>query len=133
MRILSTIRRIGPSALLAIVIATPLAAQKPALTTADYAKWEILGTPVISPDGKWMAYDFRRNSGDGELRWHAVDSDADHPVKMGSGATFTRDSRHLLYTISADTSGAAGRGGGGGRGGGNGTAGAGADNTKRGI
>ena len=64
-----------------------------------------------------MAYDFRRNSGDVELRWHAVDSDAEHAVKLGSGATFTRDSRHLLYTIVADTAGTAGRGGRGGRGG----------------
>jgi dipeptidyl aminopeptidase/acylaminoacyl peptidase len=117
------IRRSLPAPLLALLATAavapiaPLAAQKPALSQADYAKWEILGNAAISPDGKWVAYDFRRNSGDGELRWHAVNSDAEKAVKMGSGAIFTRSSRHLLYTISADTTGAGGRGGRGGRGG----------------
>jgi dipeptidyl aminopeptidase/acylaminoacyl peptidase len=107
----------------AALAAAPLAAQKPALTAADYAKWEILGNGVISPDGKWVAYDFRRNSGEAELRWHAVDSDAEKIVKMGNGATFTRNSRYLIYTISADTTGAGGRGGRGGRGSGAGAGG----------
>ena len=101
-----------------VLAAAPLSAQKPAVTSADYAKWEILGNGVISPDGKWVAYDFRRNSGEGELRWHAVDSDAEKTVKLGTGATFTRNSRYLIYTISADTTGGGGRGGRGGRGGG---------------
>lgn len=108
-----------PLAVLALFAVAPLAAQKPALTQADYAKWEILGNSSISPDGKWIAYEFRRNSGHNEMRWHALDSDAETSVKMGSGATFTSDSRHLIYTINADTVGAAGgRGGRGGRGGG---------------
>ncbi len=111
-------RRLLPPALLAILSAAPLVAQKPALTSADYAKWEILGNSIISPDGKWVAYDFRRNSGDGELRWHALDSDAEKSVKMGNGEVFTRNSRYLLYTIAADTAGGSGRGGRGGRGGG---------------
>ena len=111
-------RLLPPSALFAMLAASPLTAQKPALRAADYAKWEILGNSVISPDGRWLAYEIRRNSGDVELRWHAVDSDAEHTVKSASSATFTRDSRHLLYTVIADTSGTAGRGGRGGRGGG---------------
>ncbi|MFI5246092.1 MAG: hypothetical protein ACHQQR_12745, partial [Gemmatimonadales bacterium] len=111
-------RLLPPSALLATLSVAPLTAQKPALRAGDYAKWEVLGNSVISPDGKWMAYEIRRNSGDVELRWHAVDSDAEHTVKSGSTATFARDSRHLLYTVIADTSGTAGRGGRGGRGGG---------------
>ena len=38
-------------------------AAKPTLTSADYAKWETLGTGALSPDGKWVAYDFRRGNG----------------------------------------------------------------------
>src|SRR5579862_7236830 len=110
-------RRFRFVALASVLAAAPLAAQKPSLTLADYAKWEILGNSAISADGKWIAYDFRRNSGANELRWHAVDSDAEQIVKMGSGAVFTRDNRHLIYTINADTTGTAGRGGRGGRGG----------------
>ncbi len=110
-------RRFRFVALASLLAAAPLTAQKPSLTLADYAKWEVLGNSAISADGKWIAYDFRRNSGANELRWHAVDSDAEQIVKMGSGAVFTRDSRHLIYTINADTTGTAGRGGRGGRGG----------------
>ncbi len=73
-----------------------------------------------------------------EMRWHALNSDAETSVKMGSGATFTSDGQHLIYTISADTAGvgagggAAGRGGRGGRGGAAGTA-APANHNKAGI
>ena len=31
---------------------------KPVLGAADYAKWETLGNGALSPDGKWVAYDF---------------------------------------------------------------------------
>ncbi|MFI5231188.1 MAG: S9 family peptidase [Gemmatimonadales bacterium] len=114
--------RFHQAAIAAAVAVAPLAAQKPALTQADYAKWETLGASIVSPDGKWVAYDIRRNSGANELRWHAIDADGEHAVKMGSGAVFTRDSRYLVYTVLADTTGGAGRGGRGGRGGTAGTA-----------
>ena len=45
---------------------------KPTLTGADYAKWESLGSGALSPDGKWVAYDFRRGNSSVELRYRAV-------------------------------------------------------------
>lgn len=118
----ATSRRRPGMLLAALALATlsaggQLGAQKPALTLADYGKWEILGNAAISPDGKWVAYDLRRNNGRNELRWHAIDGAAETAVAMGTGAAFTRDSRHLVYTIVADTAGVAGAGGRGGRGG----------------
>ena len=44
---------------------------KATLTNADYAKWETLGAGALSPDGKWVAYDFRRGNGSTELRYRA--------------------------------------------------------------
>ena len=50
------------------------AVRKPVLKSADYAKWETLGNGVLSPDGKWIAYDLRRGDGTVELRYHAIDT-----------------------------------------------------------
>jgi dipeptidyl aminopeptidase/acylaminoacyl peptidase len=87
---------------------------KPVLTSADYAKWETLGNGVLSPDGKWVAYDLRRGNGSTELRYRSVDADNEHSARSGSNPQFSSNSRWLLYTITPDTAG--GRGGRGGRG-----------------
>src|ERR1041385_8965080 len=110
---------------LASLVAAPLLAQqqsgspasntsrdpKKPLTHADYAKWETLGAGSLSPDGKWVAYEVRRNSGSGELRYRAVAGGEEHRAPNGTGATFSKNSRWLLYTITPDTAGGGGRGG----------------------
>src|SRR5438105_2580372 len=94
---------------------------RPPLTQADYAKWETLGNGVISPDGKWVPYDFRRNNETTELRYRAVADGAERMVPGGSNAAFTSNSRWLLYSVNPSEVGGRGRGaragGGGGRGG----------------
>src|SRR5471030_559302 len=120
-------------AALVVSIAAPLAAQvqhgavtnQPtlALTTADYAKWETLGSNALSPDGKWIAYDLRRGNGSTELRYHTIGAETEHTVRSATGPQFTNNGHWLLYTIVPDTAGGAGRGGGrAGRGGGGGAA-----------
>jgi dienelactone hydrolase len=95
------------------LLAAPLAAQqRPATTPADWAKWETLGNGDLSPDGVWVAYDFRRTNGTGELHYRKVATDAEQTVHNGTGAVFSNNSRWLLYTITPDT-GNAGRGRGG--------------------
>jgi dipeptidyl aminopeptidase/acylaminoacyl peptidase len=104
----------------------PVAA-KPTLGSADYAKWETLGAGVLSPDGKWVAYDFRRGNGSSELRYRAVGVELEAAVRFATNPQFTSNSRWLLYTVLPDTAGGAGRGGRGaaaGRGGGGGGGGA---------
>ncbi len=112
---------------LAIVLtAAPLFAQqphappaaKPTLTSADYAKWETLGAGALSPDGKWVAFDFRRGNGTTELHYRTVGADKDQSARSASNAQFSANSRWLVYTITPDTAG--GRGGRGGRAGGGG-------------
>ena len=101
---------------LAIVLtAAPLFAQqphappaaKPTLTSADYAKWETLGAGALSPDGKWVAYDFRRGNGTTELHYRAVGADKDHSARSANNAQFSANSRWLLYTVTPDTAGGA--------------------------
>ncbi|MEP6494422.1 MAG: prolyl oligopeptidase family serine peptidase [bacterium] len=95
---------------------------KPPLTPADYAKWESLGAGALSPDGKWVAYDFRRGNSGGELRYREVGAETEHTVRSAANPQFTSNGRWLLYTITPDTAGG-GRGGGrAGRGGGGGAA-----------
>ncbi len=118
-------RALGFSTLVAAtLLAAPLTAQqshaaaKPTLTSADYAKWETLGAGALSPDGKWLAYDFRRANATTELHYRSVGSDKETSARSGSNPQFSANSRWLLYTITPDTAG--GRGGRGGRAGGGG-------------
>ncbi|HEY9230343.1 MAG TPA: hypothetical protein VIP11_27070, partial [Gemmatimonadaceae bacterium] len=101
----------------ALVIATPLAAQqKPTVTsTADIAKWETLGAGVLSPDGKFVAYDVRRNNGSTEVHYGSVGGE-EHVIRFASAPQFTSSSRFLVYTVVPDTAGGGGRGGRGGAG-----------------
>jgi hypothetical protein len=90
---------------------------KPTLTNADYAKWESLGAGQLSPDGKWVAYDFRRGNQSVELRYRAADATSETSVPSGSAPQFTSNSRWLVYTLVPDTAGGRGGRGGAGRGG----------------
>lgn len=115
------------------LLTAPLAAQQGTLAgaptpstrrptlAADWAKWETLGNGDLSPDGVWIAYDFRRANGTGELRFRQVESDSEQAVRNGTGAAFSSNSRWLVYTITPDTAGG-GRAGRGGRGDSAGTA-----------
>ena len=98
--------------------------RKTPIPAADWSRFEVLGASVISADGKWVAYELRRNGGFGasELHYRALSADRDEIAPGASGATFSSNSRWLVYTI-IDSSAAAGRAGGAG-GGGRGGAGA---------
>lgn len=101
------------TALVFVVFALPLAAQtpRPATRTADWSRWETLGAGELSPDGTWVAYDLRRSNGASEMRYRPVAIDSERVVRNGTGATFTSDSRWLVYTLLPDTAGRGGRGG----------------------
>jgi len=75
--------------------AAALAQTKPTLLPADYGKWETLGAGDLSPDGKWLAYEIRRSSGDGELRIAPVAGGKTQVVAFCSSAAFSSDSRWL--------------------------------------
>ena len=94
-----------------------MGAAKPTLTAADYAKWESLGAGTLSPDGKWVAYDFRRGNSSVELRYRGLDAASETAVPSGTTPQFTNNSRWLVYTLVPDTAGGRGGRGGAGRGG----------------
>jgi dipeptidyl aminopeptidase/acylaminoacyl peptidase len=72
------------------------AQSKPTLTPADYGKWETLGAATLSPDGKWLAHEIRRTSGDNELRVAPTSAAGKtHLLPFCSGAAFSSDSRWL--------------------------------------
>src|SRR5262245_5316734 len=72
---------------------------KPAVAPGDYGKWETLSTPVLSPDGKWLATPVRRNNGTGELRLHPVAGGAPKTVASASDPVFSNDSHWVAYAI----------------------------------
>ena len=79
-----------------LALAAPALAQtKPTLLPADYGKWETLGAGTLSPDGRWLAYEIRRTSGDGELRIAPVAGGNTQVVAFCSAAAFSSDSRWL--------------------------------------
>jgi len=86
----------------------------PVLTEADFARIEALGATALSPDGKWIAYDFRRGvSGPSELRYRPVAGGTEASAPLGNTPVFSANSRWLLFTLTPDTTGQ--RSGGGGR------------------
>lgn len=78
----------------------PLVAQsKPAITLAEYGKWEDLETVKLSATGEWLAYTVKRVSDDGELRIRGISRDTTFIVPFGSNATFSADGRWLAYSV----------------------------------
>src|SRR5215813_354107 len=75
------------------------AQQKPAITPADYGKWETLGATVLSADGKWLAAPIRRSNGTFELRIHPVAGGAAKVAEFGTEPAFSSDSRWVGYAI----------------------------------
>src|SRR5690349_17914504 len=113
------------AALFAVIGAAPLTAQQPqgvqsttapaarsVLTEAEFARIEQLGAIALSPDGKWIAYDFRRGvSGPTELRFRAVSGGSETSEPLGHAPVFSANSHWLLFTVTPDTA-SVGRGGG---------------------
>jgi dipeptidyl aminopeptidase/acylaminoacyl peptidase len=116
-------------ALAALALPQAQTVQKKALTIDDYSKWRSIERPVMSGDGKWVAYTLRFGVvADGRLTnvlpadakpvLHLVDLDTNAEVTVADGAdaTFSPDSKWVAYQV---TPGGAqrGRGGRGGAGG----------------
>ena len=96
-------RRLLPVALLLCFLPLAAAAQsdaKPAVTAADYGKWEQLGfSATVSDDGRWMAYGITRVNEENELRIARLEGDTTLVVPNGSGARFSANGRWLAYAI----------------------------------
>lgn len=54
------------------------------LTHADFDGWRSIATPQLSPDGRWLAYSFMPQDGDGDLIVREVASGREHRVPVGA-------------------------------------------------
>src|SRR5947209_8109568 len=85
--------------LIFVACAAVLAGQpKPAVTPADYGKWETLAAGELSPDGKWLAYQVRRTDGKHELRLSPAGAKP-LAAAFGENPAFSEDSQWLAYSI----------------------------------
>ena len=97
---MSTLPRSLLVAAMAVVLPLSLAAQDtPTPGPDDYGTAEQPGRAELSPDGAWLAVPIARVSDENELRIHRTRSDSVIVAPRGSQATFSRDSRWLVYAI----------------------------------
>ena len=85
--------------LLMIAAALGSAQPKPAITPADYGKWETMGQTPLSPDGKWLAAVVRRTNGTSELRIHPTAGGKAYIAQSGNDPSFSANSRWVAYAI----------------------------------
>jgi len=99
-----------------LTAAEPTSAKRP-LSHADYAAWQSIQAPTLSPDGRYVAYAIAPQEGDGEFVLFDRDSQKEIRQPRGSRATvavpagtkagpigpsshlFTPDSRFVLFPI----------------------------------
>ncbi|MCU1234582.1 MAG: peptidase prolyl oligopeptidase active site domain protein [Candidatus Solibacter sp.] len=72
---------------------------KPAITPADYGKWETMGQTVLSPDGKWLAAPIKRTNGTFELRIHPTAGGKTFIAASGTEPAFASNSNWAAYAI----------------------------------
>ena len=105
------------------------------LRLEDFAQWNRITSPALSPDGKWMTFTYSPNEG-GQTILHvkALDGGKDYTASVGNAAgggraggapggrggggggnapSFSSDSRWAAYMVTPEGRGGAGRGGAG--------------------
>lgn len=81
---------------------TLVAEAKRAITPADYGRWERLGGPQFSNDGRWLVYTIARVDETKTLFLQDLKSKKNEPVdswKQGGSPLFSRNSQWLAVTI----------------------------------
>lgn len=74
---------------------------KPALTPADYGRWEALNPQLqpLSPDGRWLVYGITRADGQRELRLTALQTSKTTALAFGERPLFSADSQWLADLV----------------------------------
>ncbi len=67
----------------AAVIPLHAQVQKKALTQADWDRWESIGAPTLSNDGRWAAYTIRPQVGDGRYVVRATTGATEYTIPLG--------------------------------------------------
>jgi dipeptidyl aminopeptidase/acylaminoacyl peptidase len=74
-------------------------ANKKPLTTSDFAAWKVLDNPIISADGKYVAFEINPQKGDGNLVVKTIDSKKEDLLERGYAAGFSPESDFIVYKI----------------------------------
>jgi dipeptidyl aminopeptidase/acylaminoacyl peptidase len=74
-------------------------AQKPPLDHSVYDGWKSITSPVISADGKWVAYIINPQQGDGWLYIYNMATGIKDSVARGTRTSFSPDSKYLAYQV----------------------------------
>lgn len=78
-----------------------LSAQKKALDHDVYDSWESVPSIRLTEDGKYVAYQIRRQEGDSRLVLRNLDSGAELVVERGTGIVVPKDARYAVFSIKA--------------------------------
>ncbi len=87
---------------LALVLAAAFAAAAPGtktITFADLMKFRAIGGPVISDDGRVMAYGLQPDRGDGEAVVHAMAAGKTVRVPLGGSPVISKDGRFVAMVV----------------------------------
>lgn len=91
--------RVVPVLLVLLSLFSGAYGQKKVLTHDLYDSWKSIRSPMLSKDGKWLAYQVAPQVGDGVLIVRATASGAEVKIERGTAANFSHDSKYLLCTV----------------------------------
>ena len=97
------------SALLLLLASTAAAADRHPLSTADLGRLKGVGSPQVSPDGRWVVFtlsttDYEANDSTREIMLLATDTDRVRRLVEGSSPQWSPDGRFIAYRgTKADT------------------------------
>jgi len=75
------------------------AQEKPALDHEDTYEWNRIEEPVLSDDGRWVAYVLAPYEGDGTLVVRALDEEVELRIERGDDPRFSPATPHLVFRI----------------------------------
>ena len=83
-----------------LAMTTLLAAQSTRpLTIADFDRWQTIESPVLTADGRWVAWIEQPDAGDGQLVLRDTRSQAERRFARVSNFRFAADAACLVFTI----------------------------------
>ena len=72
--------------------------EKRAMTLEDLMNFQSIGTSVLSDNGKFLAYEVKKERNDGYATIIATDRSAGYHIDRGENPIFTNDSRWVMFT-----------------------------------
>jgi len=73
--------------------------EKKPLTVNDFAAWKVVNNPIVSNDGKLVAFEINPQKGDGNLVVKSIDSKNVDTLSRGFEARFSPESDFIVYKI----------------------------------